>query len=562
MASDSGSTPPRKTTVDESLRRRRPSGEPAPLPKDPLAGSGKTWVALAIVVTLVLGLALSTANFFLGSGKWWNDFDAAITDAFVAARASLVTDIAKVLKEIGNDWVITGLRWASVIALVAVKRWRHLMVFVAVILVTELLVVGLANRLARPRPDGVEILTDWSGFAQPSLDVAALTVTLVAVVYAFVVPGRIRQKALLWTTAVIALVGLSRIYLGVDRVTDGASAVVIGVTLPLVAFRLITPDAVFPVSYRKGKTAHLELGAERRNGIIMALRNQLGIDAIDIELFGLEGSGGSTPLRISVAGGGHVFGKIYAKNHLRSDRWYKIGRTLLYGALEDEAPFRTVRRLAEHEDHLMRLMEEAGVPAPRPLGIAEITPGREYLIVTEFIEGAQELSDAEIGAETIDDAMWTVNKMWDLGLAHRDVKPANILVGSGQVYLIDHAFGEIRPSPWREAIDLANMMLALSMHFPPEVVYERASEHFSQDELAEAFAATRGVTIPGELRSALKNADGDRLAEFRALAPPTPPIRIQRWTRRRIMVFAVLLGSAAAALWLVALNLRIVGTLL
>ena len=43
--------------------------------------------------------------------------------------------------------------------------------------------------------------------------------------------------------------------------------------------------------------------------------------------------------------GRYVFGKIYTMNHVRADRWYKTGRTILYGRLEDEAPFQTVRRL-------------------------------------------------------------------------------------------------------------------------------------------------------------------------------------------------------------------------
>ena len=527
-----------------------------------LAGSAKWWIALALVVVGLFLLVLSPTTFVLGRGEVWDDFDAVITDAFVSIRSGLATDLARVFDWLRSEWLVSSLRWATVGALVIFKRWRHLMVFLGVVLATESLVTGLANSMARSRPDGIEILADWQEFALPSAPVAALTVTLVAMVYALVVPGAGRRRALLGVSLVLAIFGLARIYLGVDRITDVASAVVIAVTLPLVGFRLVTPDAVFPVSYRKGKTAHLDIGGARRSGIITALRHQLGIDAVEIEPFGLEGSGGSTPLRITLADGSHVFGKIYARNHLRSDRFYKLGRTLLYGALEDEAPFNTVRHLAEHEDHVMRLMEEAGVPAPGPLGLAEITPGREYLIVTEFIEGASEMSDAELSPEAIDEAMWTVSKMWDAGLAHRDIKPANVLIGAGRVFLIDHAFGEIRPTPWRQAIDLANMMLALSIHFPPEVIYRRASDHFSQAELAEAFAATRGVTIPGELKAKLKQVEGDPLAAFKDLAPPRDSISIQRWTRRRIRVMGSLAFVAAALLLLVILNLSIVGQLL
>jgi len=69
-----------------------------------------------------------------------------------------------------------------------------------------------------------------------------------------------------------------------------------------------------------------------------------------------------------------VFAKLYAKNHVRADRWYKFGRVMLYGRLEDETPFKTVRRFVEYEDYTLRLLGEYGFPTPSPLGIVEITP--------------------------------------------------------------------------------------------------------------------------------------------------------------------------------------------
>ena len=53
--------------------------------------------------------------------------------------------------------------------------------------------------------------------------------------------------------------------------------------------------------------------------------------------------------------------------------------------------------------------------------------------------------------------------MWEIGLAHRDIKPANLLVRDGTLFVIDTAFAEVRPSPWRQAVDLANMMLVLGL---------------------------------------------------------------------------------------------------
>ena len=128
---------------------------------------------------------------------------------------------------------------------------------------------------------------------------------------------------------------------------------------------------------------------------------------VEVKPFGLAGSGGSTPLRIRVAGDPdtYLFGKLYAMSHVRADRWYKLGRTLLYGRLEDEAPFQSVARLVEYEDYTLRVMRDSGIPTAVPYGIVELTPSREYLLVTEFFDGATEIGDAEVTDEIIDEGL-------------------------------------------------------------------------------------------------------------------------------------------------------------
>jgi membrane-associated phospholipid phosphatase/tRNA A-37 threonylcarbamoyl transferase component Bud32 len=555
---DSESVRTRSTRISRSGRRRRPSGEAPPLPR-PLS-TGRYWLAATGLVVLLWVPALANSRI----NNYILTFDLALLNWVLRLRTGALTAVMQGVDMLGSPWVIRGMFWATLLVLLLTRRIRHLFVFVGSVVGVIALSSLLAYLFTRPRPFGVEILGDWSGSAHPSRPVAVLSAMLVSMLYVLVPQGRLRQVGKLVVGGAVAALSVSLVYLAVQWPTDVLFGAVVGVTVPLVAFRLLAPNEVFPVTYRRGRAAHLDVGGRRGQAIHKALEDQLGIQVLEVKPFALEGSAGSTPLRVRVKGDPdtYLFAKLYAGNHLRADRWYKLGRTLLYGRLEDEKPYNTIRRLVQQEDYALRLLQGAGVRSPEPFGVIEITPEREYIVVTEFFDNAVEISDAEVDETIIDDGLRIIRRLWDAGLAHRDIKPANLLVRDGRVHLIDVFFAEVRPSPWRQAVDLANMMLVLATRSSPERVYERAVLQFRVDEIAEAFAATRGLTMPSQLRRWMREQGRDLHAEFLHLLPERPPpIAIQHWSFRRVGLMTGVLAAGLLALLVTIVNLKSAGLL-
>jgi tRNA A-37 threonylcarbamoyl transferase component Bud32 len=543
----------RRAHLRSGVVRRRPSGEPPPLPHD-LGRSGRFWIEMVgLFIVSILGLAL-----FHRLGLVLERLETRFLVSITALRTSALDRVMLGAGSLGSPWTIRALRWGAIVALVVFRRWRHLLVFVGSILAAELIGVLVAIGINRPRPVGVTILGPWQGYSLPSRPILGLSATLVGVCFSMVTQGRPRRVAEWLAGSVIGVLAIAHLYEAVDHPTDIIFAVIFGVSIPLVAFRWFTPNDVFPVSYRRRKAAHLDVSGRRGEAIQAAIRDQAGLNVLDIKPVGSSGAGGSTPLKIRVASDPNedrvLFAKLYAKSHVRADRWYKFGRTLLYGALEDETPFGSVRRFVEYEDYALRLLRDAGIPVPQPYGVIEITPEREYLILMEFFDGAVEIGEADVDDAVIESGLRIIRQFWTAGVAHRDIKPANLMVRDRRVLVIDVFFVQVRPSPWRQAVDLANMMLVLALGSDTQRVSQQARRFFSDAEIAEAFAATRGVAVPSQLRANLRT-DGRPLSEeFTEMAPKRPPIMVQRWSARRVGLFVIVILAALVSLLVIQSN--------
>jgi hypothetical protein len=514
--------------------RRRPSGEPPPLPRE---DRWTRWI-WALAAALLVGAGL---NLVIRAAGVVEAADQAVLSWLARARTPALTDAAKVLDLATGFAMVMALRCVVVVVLALYRRFRHLAVFLATLVASDWVVARLLF-VELPRPE-VPVLVDTGSFAFPSRPVSALAVTLLAMTFVLLPRGRARDRLRAGFVAALVLVVLAELYLAADYPSGAVYAVLLAVCMADVAFRWLVPEEGFPISYRRrGTAAHLDLGGERRAAIIRAMTDQLGLGVAEVKEFGLEGSAGSSPLLMTLDDGRHLFGKIYSTSHERADRWYRFGRTILYGQLEDENPVGSVRRLATYEDYALRLLADYQVRVAHTYGVVELTPNQEYMLVTEFFENARNLGDAQVDDQVIDDGMAMVRTFWDIGVAHRDIKPANLLVKDGHLQLVDVSGLEVRPSPWRQAVDLSNMLLCLALGSDPERVYARATRVFTPHEIGEAFACAVGLTIPTELQAKLKGDGRPLLDRFRQLAPAHPPVSIQRWSTQRLLL------TAAAAL--------------
>jgi tRNA A-37 threonylcarbamoyl transferase component Bud32/membrane-associated phospholipid phosphatase len=502
------------------------------------------WLVAALV--LVALTIVIFAHGLKGPAVTATIIDDAVVGWLAGLEAPGLVRLWSALAALSSWWVLNSVAYGLLLALLALRRLRHLIIWVIVANLVALVAASMVGPfLQRPRPFGVVIKAGWGGWALPSPQVTFFAAGLVTILYSLVPEGRWRNLGKWLAAGLVALTALGRMALGADAPTDVLVGAAIGVVIPLLAFRRFAPNEAFPISYRQGRAAHLDVGGPRGEAIRHALRDQLGVEVLAVEPFGQQFSASSTPLRIKVKGDPedtYLFAKLYAISHLRADRWYKLGRELLYGRLEDERPFNSVRRLVEHEDYALRLLRDSGLPVPMPFGSVELTPEREYLLVTEFLDGAREISEVEIDDVIIDEGLAIIRGLWDADLAHRDIKPANLLVQAGHLRLIDTFLTEVHATPWRQALDLANMMLVLALGSDPVRVYQRARLLFSDSDIGEAFAAEQGRAMPSQLRNLVLARAADLPGEFVQLLPSPPRgFRLQRWSLRRVGLLGIVL---------------------
>ena len=136
-------------------RRRRPTGEPPPLPHH-LESTGVGWMVAAVGL-IALTLLVFTAGRY-GRGVSFAVVDDWLVRRLAAVRTPGLTSLMRgVSGLLGSVWTVKVLAWGTLIVLVVYKRYRQLIVGLVSVELTAWLAIALSAAVRRPRPFGVSI---------------------------------------------------------------------------------------------------------------------------------------------------------------------------------------------------------------------------------------------------------------------------------------------------------------------------------------------------------------------------------------------------------------------
>src|SRR5690349_23561832 len=162
--------------IRRSPARWRSAGQPPPLPRH-RQGTGVGGLGAAVVLLVVAVVVF--AGGLRGPAVAVTVADDAVVRWLAGLRAPGLLLAMRALAALGSWVAISTLLYGLLAALLVLRRLRQLLVVLAAWILQGVIIQYLVAPLARrPRPFGVVFHTEWTAWALPSEQMAALVVTL------------------------------------------------------------------------------------------------------------------------------------------------------------------------------------------------------------------------------------------------------------------------------------------------------------------------------------------------------------------------------------------------
>jgi len=253
------------------------------------------------------------------------------------------------------------------------------------------------------------------------------------------------------------------------------------------------------------------------------LREECGIK--EVELSTLDGDNW---LSVPLVANDEFFVKVVTSQNTLAHSFFTTMRNLGIRVSGKGPFFETYAspvEMARHEFEAAEKMREIGIRTPRPIDVVEGDDEETALLLFEYLEGFETLSDVEIDAETMREVFCLLRRLHDNGLAHGDFSLENVLIVEDDIYFIDSTNISEEGHDDAVAYDLACALGAFSSRVPPKDVVEAASEFFDAEDLRHAADFLVVVRLrPGiedgfsvfEIRRAVENLadDGEEHTDY------------------------------------------------
>lgn len=215
-----------------------------------------------------------------------------------------------------------------------------------------------------------------------------------------------------------------------------------------------------------------------------ALRENCGIE--DVELSTLDGENW---LSVPLVANDKFFVKVVTPQNTLTHSFFTTMRNLGVRVSGNGPFFETYAspvEMARHEFEAAERMRGIGVRTPRPIDVVAVDGDETALLLFEYLEGFETLSEVQIDNDTMHEVFGLLRRLHDNGLAHGDFSLENVLVVEGEVYFIDSTNVSEEGHEDAVAYDLACALGAFSSRISPQEVVEAASGFFDASDLRHA----------------------------------------------------------------------------
>lgn len=280
--------------------------------------------------------------------------------------------------------------------------------------------------------------------------------------------------------------------------------------------------------------------ALRRNAIAVVSVERASVDAR-----------GSVPWFARTSAGTELFVKTLNSDNRASDLMFRVYRMIRLRNAGDRRPASSLRRSVEHEAFLSLAAESRQIRTPRLMAVSEIGSDG-MLLAYERIDG-RSLDDVDADDVTDDllARIWRlVESMQDAAIAHRDLRLANVFVGSdGRPWVIDFGFAELAADASLLSRDVAELLASTAAVVGAERAVDVAIDVIGPEAVADALPWIQPLALSSATRSQIgRSRDFEHLREVASAAVGIHEVEYERIERVKPGTLLIL-ASVAVALY-------------